>query len=235
VTVLDHLLAFALAVGFPVFHVLANPKVQRAIEAGEPGRKVRDYWHTLFELWFQGLAVAALWVWAGREWWELGLWQPEGWAFWLMALGLVALGLFGVYQYRAVRESESTKEQLRARMAYLEYLLPASPKEVKLFSALSVSAGVCEEIAYRGFLIWYFLGWSGLTGGLPGAVVLSSVAFGLAHLYLGWRDALRSAATGAVLAGVYLASGTLWLAIALHAMIDLNSGAIGWAAFGRKQ
>ncbi len=48
--------------------------------------------------------------------------------------------------------------RLRTIAAYnqLDYLLPRTKGEFILFAAASVSAGNCEEIIYRGFLIRYF-------------------------------------------------------------------------------
>lgn len=48
--------------------------------------------------------------------------------------------------------------RLRTIAAYnqFDYLLPRTKGEFILFAAASVSAGSCEEIIYRGFLIRYF-------------------------------------------------------------------------------
>lgn len=237
-TALDHSLAFLLAFGFPLYFLRTTPATRRAIEAGEPGRRARDYWHTLFELWFMGSAVAGLWWAFEREWWEIGLWWSGGWKFWLLTLAALAFGALVVAQARAVRESAEARAQIRRRMEHIAYWMPRSRRELRLFNALSVSAGVCEEIAYRGFLIWYFQGFAGMPGGSlgsgAGAVVLSSLAFGFAHLYMGWRDALRSTVAGACLAAVYLAAGSLWPGMLFHALIDLNSGVLAWMAFSNE-
>jgi len=47
------------------------------------------------------------------------------------------------------------------------------------------------------------------------------VVFGLAHLYQGWVGILATAVIGAALAALYLGSGALWLAMAVHAAFDL--------------
>lgn len=119
----DHLLALALALALPLLNVARNPRIRRDIEAGVPGRKLRDYCETLVELWLQGLAVAALWLATGRDWALLGLAPPRGPAFWVAALLLMALTAFGVYQYRAIRRSPATQAMLRERMAHLAWVL----------------------------------------------------------------------------------------------------------------
>jgi len=62
-------------------------------------------------------------------------------------------------------------------------------------------------------------------------VVVSAVVFGVAHLYLGWGvGVLRATAVGGVLGVAYLLTGSLWVPIALHAIVDVTSGLTGSAA-----
>ncbi len=46
--------------------------------------------------------------------------------------------------------------------AFVEYLLPHSRDELRWFTALSVTAGVCEELLYRGFLFWVLKAYVGV-------------------------------------------------------------------------
>ncbi len=63
-------------------------------------------------------------------------------------------------------------------------LLPQTATEKRWFDAVSVTAGICEEIIYRGFLFAYFAAW--LPGAAAGVViVLAGLVFGLGHLYQG--------------------------------------------------
>ena len=97
-----------------------------------------------------------------------------------------------------------------------------------MWVGLSLTAGVCEEVLYRGYLMWYSMMW------LPkeAAVLASAVVFGAAHFYLGWGvGVLRATVVGAVFGAAYLLTGTLWVPIALHAIVDITSGLTGSAAF----
>ncbi|MBN2243478.1 MAG: CPBP family intramembrane metalloprotease, partial [Acidobacteria bacterium] len=107
---------------------------------------------------------------------------------------------------------------------------PALAPKCKLIFArtLSLTAGFCEEVLYRGFLMWYAMTW------LPGAaaVLVSAVLFGAAHLYLGWGvGVLRATIMGGVLGAAYLLTGTLWVPIVLHAAVDVTSGLTASTAF----
>ena len=71
-----------------------------------------------------------------------------------------------------------------------------------------------------------------LDGVMPiwGAMILSSVIFGLMHAYQGLAGVIRTAAIGLLLAGFFVASGSLLLSIILHVIIDAYAGALSWLA-----
>lgn len=114
-----------------------------------------------------------------------------------------------------------TRARLTAAMARAGALLPASPSERRLWAGVAVTAGVCEELLFRSFLLYYF---STYTPWLPWyvAVIASASLFGLAHLYQGNRGAIGAGALGLGLAMIYLLSGSIVPAMLLHAYIDLQ-------------
>ena len=103
-------------------------------------------------------------------------------------------------------------------------MLPVSGHERLWFAVLSVSAGVCEELIYRGFLLEYFRG--RLNGplhlNLTAAWLLTSVAFGTAHLYQGLKGILSTTIAWLALGMLAILSGSLALPMLLHALVDLQ-------------
>ena len=59
------------------------------------------------------------------------------------------------------------------------------------------------------------------------AALLSSLAFGLGHAYQGPKGTLQTGLFGLAMAGLYLLTGSIWLSMVLHAVIDMVSGGIG--------
>ena len=100
-------------------------------------------------------------------------------------------------------------------------LLPRSRSERRLFALVGVTAGVCEEWLYRGFFLTVV---AAVAPGLPAVVLVlvAGLAFGLAHAYQGLAGVLTTGVLGALLAGVYLSTGSLLLPVLLHAAIDLR-------------
>ena len=74
-------------------------------------------------------------------------------------------------------------------------MLPAGGLEMVLWVALSLTAGICEEAIYRGYLQKQFMA---LTQNVPAGIMLSAAAFGTAHLYQGWQQATQIGLLGAM-------------------------------------
>jgi hypothetical protein len=104
---------------------------------------------------------------------------------------------------------------------FLWRLLPRTSTEKLQFVGVSVTAGVCEELVFRGFLIAAL---QTATGSLALAVTLSSGVFGVLHAYQRPAGALRAAALGALLALPFLLTGSLLPSMIAHAGIDILAG-----------
>jgi membrane protease YdiL (CAAX protease family) len=99
-------------------------------------------------------------------------------------------------------------------------LLPRNRAELRYGAALSVNAGVVEELLFRLALPVLLYG---VTGSSVLAIASSLVVFGALHLYQGVAGVIGATIVGALLMTVFLASGSILLAIVVHALIDLRS------------
>jgi membrane protease YdiL (CAAX protease family) len=105
-----------------------------------------------------------------------------------------------------------------------ERILPQSRQELAPFLALAMTAGVCEEILYRGFAM------AALTrAGLPlwSVVLLSSILFGLAHLYQGRGGLLSTLVIGTVFGTARIAYDGLFPVMLWHFTVDAVAGVAG--------
>jgi membrane protease YdiL (CAAX protease family) len=66
----------------------------------------------------------------------------------------------------------------------MQFILPHRVSELTIWIALSVTAAICEETVFRGYLQRQFIV---LTKSVPFGILLSSAVFGLAHAYQGLR------------------------------------------------
>lgn len=107
---------------------------------------------------------------------------------------------------------------------------PHTRRELAWWAAVSLSAGFSEELICRGYLIWVFRPLLGLWG----ASALSLVVFAVAHAYHGAAGALAAGLVGAFLTVVVLISGSLWPAVVIHLLIDLQQGFAAWLVLQRE-
>ena len=128
---------------------------------------------------------------------------------WTLAATAAALGLLLLANRLGIRESP-----------LLLRLLPVNRAEKQIFAGLAITAGFCEELVFRGFLLHVLAG----PLGTAGAVAASSIVFGLAHAYQEPGGAARAGLLGVVLAVPVVLSGSLWPSMIAHTAIDVISG-----------
>ena len=99
-------------------------------------------------------------------------------------------------------------------------LIPTTTQERLIWAAVAISAGICEEIVFRGWLLSTLHSALRLDG--TALVLVAAVLFGLAHSYQGITGMILTAFAGAVFCALYVATGSLLVPIALHILIDLR-------------
>jgi uncharacterized protein len=173
----------------------------------------RALWNsTIISLWMLALATLGIGRASGFTATELGFVMLPATSIVLWTLALTAAGVAALFAFHwlGFRESDLLKQ-----------LLPETSGERMHFVGVSVTAGVTEEIVFRGFLIHALLI---ATGSLPLTLLLSASVFGIVHAYQHPVGALRAALLGAILALPLVLHGSIYPAILAHALIDILSG-----------
>lgn len=223
-TSLDLLLLVAFALAYPLHGYLTWPRFVGEVRAGRPGARTRAYVETIAVQWVLALALLAHWSARTRPWRLLGLGPPSSGSG-PLALALVAAiaAIALVHALGVARVPLRQLAEARGQVGELLAFLPHSTRERGLFVAVAVTAGVCEELFFRGFAPWLLAAW------IPpwAAIAVATLLFGLAHGYQGLAGIPRSALLGGALAALTAWAGTLWPAMVLHAVADLHGGSIG--------
>ena len=186
--------------------------------ASDPGARLRHYRRGIVGEWISVGLIVVIGALAGHTATSIGLQSPHDPWVTTQLVGQIALLLVITTLFmRHPRFLDPLRRQARGFLA----LLPRTREERLTFAMLAVTAGICEEVVFRGFGFAYvrFL-WPGVTDGW--LIVITSVVFGLAHLYQGPRGVLLTGLAGAVFASMTVETGSLLPAIAVHAMVDLR-------------
>ena len=199
------------------------PHLLRNVSRGDAGARTRVYSITMAWEWLAAIFVAERWWVLARPWTALWLLPPRGWRLLAGALAVLAGAALWRSQARALaRLSAEKRAALRRRSGHLLALAPRTAAEYRRFVCLSVTAGICEELLYRGFLVWALQYWIGLGW----AAAVSVILFGAAHAYQG-KDVVRPTVAGVVLQGIALLTQSILPGMLVHAMLDVMSGASG--------
>jgi len=222
----DVVFAFLLLVAASIFeYVYFWPRFRAAVSEGRPGARLRGYRRGLIGQWLFAAGAIGIWVSYHRPWSALRLVVPHGWRL-ALSITLIAasVALLVIQLWSVLRLPQERRVAARPRLGGVAFLLPHTLQEAQWFVLLSVTAGYCEELLYRGYLVWFFAPWLGDIGAMAFVVAI----FGVSHAYQGRKGAVRATLAGAVMAGIVLGTGSLIPAMIVHALIDIGGGIVGY-------
>lgn len=217
-TALDFLIVVIAVLLMPAMSILAGRSLAR--EAPKARKLVPRYLRIILRGWlFAAIVVAAWWV-QGRPFGALGLaphlsvWDYVGFAL------AVVIGAAMTAQARGLDTAPAEKIEQAMKTVHGIKITPNTKCELSLFMLMSLTAGVWEELVYRGFLIWFLVPLVGLAG----AVVISALIFGVGHLYQGITGLVTTTIIGLAFAALYLFTASLWWLMVVHAAMDVAGG-----------
>jgi membrane protease YdiL (CAAX protease family) len=220
-----HLLAFFLVVVGPVWDYFET----RPLKAHpSPELRLRYYRQTFVWLWIAtgvacwasgfgallttgGIGIHAAWM------------ERHGWIWWLLVV-VISLVVLLQLVLPVIQVSVKYRKQpfLEPRqLRPLRFFLPFSSLERGWFAALSLTAGICEEVLFRGFLLRY-LHTSPLHLGLVWAALAAALVFGTHHFYQGVKGFVSTSVGGLIFTAILLVTGSLWAGMVFHAAVDLS-------------
>lgn len=148
----------------------------------------------------------------------------------LVVCGILAAIVFLLMGAQKIQKKKATPEQVGKALEGVRRLLPRTSTERKVWVLVSISAGLCEEFLYRGWLLSLF---SAALGSVWLGLLISSIIFGLAHAYQGRSGIIGTGMLGAIFGIVFIVSGSLIPGQLLHTAMDLNNG-LAWGKVAKR-
>lgn len=133
----------------------------------------------------------------------------------LMIGGLLAVGILTIVGARSARREGGV-----IMLGNIAALLPRNRPELGWGAALSVNAGVVEEALFRLALPALLVI---VTGEPLSAFALAALIFGALHAYQGWVGIAATTVVGLLMTLLYVVSGSIVLAMLVHALFDLRT------------
>lgn len=218
---LGHVLAAFLIVFAPIWDYFQTRRLKTSLD---PRAKIHAYRKTIFWLWLCAMVAVLSSGFSTVTSIRADVsWLPRGSAVTALAAGLAAaFTLVLISPLFVIRRRPSLRAKIAKAFEPLRFFLPTTAGQRRWFAALCVTAGIAEEILFRGFLIHYFRT-APFAANLAVALILSSVIFGTEHLYQGLTGVIQTALIGLVLGTLFLLSGNILLPAILHTIIDLRA------------
>ena len=210
---------------YVAYCAINSPRTREQMISGALTRS-RIYLEIIVAQWTQVLLLALIWGLAARSASDLGMADLSGtfssaWSIGAWAVGLLT-SAFLLFKIWEVGRSAEARQQIREQIAEVDFIVPRTRGQLRGFGAVGLTASICEEVIYRGFLLWWCQAALGLS--LTTAAIVVTLIFGLGHAYQGWRGMIRASLMGALLMAVRLAADSLWPAMLLHAAADILGG-----------
>jgi membrane protease YdiL (CAAX protease family) len=158
--------------------IASSTRLHMVARAGHANDRVLGYMVVLTAEW-----LITAFIWFGYRWRGLSArtllgdmatgWRPIlrdlGLAIAFLIVANIILGILGRLMHATPNQS-------------VRNLLPHTGLEVAIYLLLALTAGICEEVIYRGYLQRQFSVW---TRSVAAGIILQSVVFGVSHAYQG--------------------------------------------------
>jgi|HubBroStandDraft_1064217.scaffolds.fasta_scaffold08456_3 membrane protease YdiL (CAAX protease family) len=220
----EHFLAFLIVVVSPLVSYFYERPLLRGISSSR--QKMGFYGYVLLVQW--PVAAIALWISAPANL----FFPPEAQGpalpvyarilFGVLLAAFFLLGLMPFFQsLRGEKFRAAYASAYHRSLHDVSKLLPETHEERLWFAAISITAGVCEEILCRGFMLRYLDGIA-LKLPLTAALIIAAAIFGINHIYQGKVGMLKTGIAGLAFGGLFLFTGNLLIPILMHIAIDLQ-------------
>lgn len=212
---------------FPISGYYEARQLRQSIAKGDTGKKINFYRSTIIWAWvpiviilllipISGLEVSSI----GLKWINIDTTSISRWIVY-PTIGIYFIYLiYNIYSIILFKRSKTSRAKVAKSIPnHTKLLLPVTQKEKSLWNLVSISAGITEELLYRGY---FFYALARVFPGLSSIhiLIISTIIFGMAHIYLG-KEAIRSGLLGLFFGIFYIVFDSIIPVIILHVSQDL--------------
>ena len=220
------------AIVYPLVGLQRYRRIEHLPEPLPSKTRLRIYYSLIVSQWLLVALVALFFASAGRSLADLGQSlgpRPSG----TLVTAAAVLAFFSVLSIFTTQQLRgASPSDLPRRMRRAGKILPQTGRERAWFAVVAITAGVCEEILYRGYVPWAVAGW---TGNVLAGYGLAAIVFGLGHAYQGKDGMIVTGILGLFFGALAYFVKSLVPGQLLHIAIDLVNGIAVGATLARAQ
>lgn len=221
------ILIIILTIFLPISGYNSIKKLKKSIAGGDNSIKIKFYRETIFWSWIPIFLIFLLIPISGISIENIGIkWihiDTSSFSKWFVYPVIGFYILYLLYNIYSIIIFKSNKES-RAKAAKsisddFRIFFPITQKEKRVWSLVSISAGLTEEILYRGYL-FYALAIVFTNLSLIHILFISTLIFGIGHIYQG-KEVIKSTILGLILGIFYIVFDSVIPVIIFHIVQDL--------------
>lgn len=221
----DHILFILIGLVIP-FISIAQGKPDMSEIDFSPKQKIALYYSNGMIMWLATFFIVGAWIYYRRDLIDFGFALPVLTPMVLLLTLTFVILYVGDLFFETY--SPSRKQKTVNKLTENTPFLPSNNRELAHFTFAAFTAGVCEEIIFRGFFINYILAFSGHTVvGQWSAILLPALLFSVVHIYQGHKAVLKILLAGVLFGLIYYLSGSLLIVVLLHFVMDMISAYVG--------
>ena len=221
------ILIVILTIYYPISDHYEIKKLKKSIADGDNSKKIKFYRYTIFWLWIPVILIFLLLVISGISVDSIGIkWiqiDTSSLSTWVIYPAIGFYVFFLLYNIYSIIIFKSNKES-RAKAAKsipddLKWIFPITQREKRVWTLVSISAGLTEEIMYRGYF-FYALAIFFPNLSLLYILLITTLIFGIGHIYLG-KEVIKSTLLGLIFGIYYIVFASVIPVIIIHIAQDL--------------
>jgi membrane protease YdiL (CAAX protease family) len=219
----DDVLIWIFGIILPFFSGLQSHLFAGSLQYNEYTRK-KLYLSNSLMLALAGSIILILWRFKQRNFIDLGFKTPDLANQYITVFLLIGVFIVGYLIDLLISARKIKDLQQEENWFEKSSFLPEKNKELPAYILLCLSAGIFEEIIYRGFMVTYFLPTHGSENIPWVALFAPSVLFSLAHTYQGWIAVIKIFIFSLLLGSIFIVTKSIYPTMILHFLIDLIGG-----------
>lgn len=221
------ILVISMTIFFPVSGYYEIRKLKKSFAEGDKHKKINFYYQQIIWSWIPIFLIFIMIPLSGMnlnnigiKWIDIYTSSISKWVvfptigFYLIYL---SYNIYLIFIYKYNRES-----RIKAAKGIIDdykWFLPITRKEKSLWSRVSISAGITEEILYRGYF-FYALAIVFPDLSIFQILFIATIIFGVGHVYLG-KEVIKSTILGLLFGIFYIVFNSIIPVIIIHISQDL--------------
>jgi membrane protease YdiL (CAAX protease family) len=218
----DHIFAFIFCVLLP-FSAIKQGLKNNSIVKYNSTQKRTMYFSTCLSLFIMAAAIVSVWLLFRRPLSEMGLSLHIEGGLWIWTL-IAFVIIYAVDTFHSIASPKNIAASLRDWEKRTPFM-PTKIKELRVYLLLCLSAGIFEEVIYRGYMVTYF-GYLFRDSDYRQilSVFLPALFFSISHFYHGLKNIIKIFVLSLLFGYIYIQSGSLVIVMLLHFIVNVIGG-----------